>query len=73
MITLLAKTHIQAWQNFQDRADPEGELWGYEYRDAMNAALALEGARYTVANPSGLVLLEFDRDADATMFVLKWS
>ena len=73
MITLLAKNHIQAWQNFQDHADPESELWGYEYRDAMNAALALEGARYKVSSPSGYVLLEFERDQDATMFVLKWS
>lgn len=73
MAVLLAKNYIQVWKKFENHVDPEGELWGYEYRHAIISALALAGARYRISNPSRYVLLEFDRDADATMFILKWS
>lgn len=67
------------WLETEDIAGPYWALlpWWEEYsvglydNDMLNESLAPWGALYTEDQDGGW--LEFDRDADATVFLLRWS
>lgn len=76
-MTRIHVTHEQyrrMWNNFLDYIDPTNVLYGDDFFGAVDNALAnMGGQRISSDGFYTNIIVDFDRDADATMFVLKWS
>ena len=63
----------QMWNNFLDYIDPNNVLYGAAFFDAVDNALAnIGGRRISHDGFYTNIIVDFDRDKDLTMFILKW-